>query len=122
MNLMEWSGTMCKGAYPSRKFAVPAYDPTTVVSIQVTAEELEMILTETDIANTKKLRPRLESMAAEGKTVDLDIHDWNTVLLALCGARAKEMAVRKHQLRTATKIANQLVDALGIAPPSLHSR
>ena len=112
---------MCKGAYPSRKVAVPTYDPTTVVSIHLTAEDVAAILTKTDIANTKKLRPRLESMAAEGKAIDLDIHDWSTVLLALCGARAKEMTVRKHQLRTATRIANQLADALGIAPPSLHS-
>ncbi len=82
MNLMEWSDTMCKGAYPSRKVAVPAYDPTTVVSIHLTAEELETILTQTDIAKTKKLRPRLESMAAEGKAIELDIHEWSRVLLA----------------------------------------
>ena len=122
MNLMEWTDTMCKGAYPSRKVAVPAYDPTTVVPIHLTAEELETILTQTDIAKTKKLRPRLESMAAEDKAIELDIHDWSTVLLALCGARAKEMAVRKHQLRTATKIANQLADALGIAPPTMTAQ
>ena len=121
MNLMEWSGTMCKGAYPSRKVAVPAYEPTTVVSIHLAAEELEMILTQTDIANTKKLRPRLEMKAVEDNAIDLDIHEWNRILLALCGARAKETTVRKHQLRAATKIANQLADALGIATPSLHS-
>ena len=89
MNLMEWSDTMCKGAYPSRKVAVPAYDPATVVSIHVTAEELETILIGTDIAKTKKLRPQLESMAAEDKAIELDIHEWSRVLLALCGARAK---------------------------------
>jgi hypothetical protein len=122
MNLMEWSDTMCKGAYPSRKVAVPAYDPTTVVSIYVTAEESETILTQTDIAKTKKLRPRLESMAAEDRALELDIHEWSRILLALCGARAKETAVRKHQLRTATKIANQLADALGIAPPTMTAQ
>ncbi len=58
-------------------------------------------------------------MANEGTSIDLDIHEWSRILLALCGARAKEMAVGKHQLRTATKIANQLADALGIAPPAL---
>ena len=119
MNLMEWSGTMCKGAYPSRKVAVPAYDPITVVSLHLTAEELETILIQTEIANTKTLRPRLEIMAAEDNAIELDIHQWSRILLALCGARAKEMTVRKHQLRTATKIANQLADALGIAPPAL---
>jgi hypothetical protein len=89
------------------------------VSIHVTAYEAEAILTQTDIANTKKIRPRLESMAAEDKAIELDIHEWSRILLALCGARAKVTAVRKHQLRTATKIANQLADALGIAPPVL---
>ena len=63
---------------------------------------------------TKKSRPRLESMAAEDKSIELDIHERSRILLALCGARAKEMAVRKHQLRTATKIANQLADAWGL--------
>ena len=101
------------------RIAVPAYDPTTFVPVHLTAEDLEAILTQTDIAKTKKLRPRLESMAAEGKAIELDIHEWSRILLALCGARAKETAVRKHQLRTATKIANQLADALGIAPPAL---
>ena len=119
MDLMEWSDTMCKGAYPSRKVAVPAYEPTTVVPVHLTAEELEMILTQTDIAKTKKLLPRLEIMAAEDKAIELDIHEWSRILLALCGARAKKMTVRKHQLRTATRIANQLADALGIAPPAL---
>ncbi len=122
MNLMKWTDAMCKGAYPSRKVAVPDYDPTTAVSIQVTAEETEAILTQTDIANTKKLRPRLESMAAEGKAIELDIHEWSMILLALCGASAKEKSVRKNQLKTATMIANQLADALGIAPPSWQSR
>ena len=43
---------MWKGAYPSRKVAVPLYDPTTVVPIQLTAEELEAILTKTEITKT----------------------------------------------------------------------
>jgi hypothetical protein len=122
MDLMEWTDAMCKGAYPSRKVALPAYAPTTVVSVQMTDEETEAILTQTDIANTKKLRPRLESMAAECKAIDLGVHEWSLVLLALCGASAKEMTVRKHLLRTAAKIANQLSESLGIAPPSWRSR
>ena len=122
MNLLEWTDTMCKGTYPSRTVAVPAYDPTTVVPIHLTAEELESILIQTSIAKTKRLRPRLEVMGAEGTSIDLDIHEWSRILLALCGTRAKEMAVRRHQLGTATRIANQLADTLGIAPPSSNSR
>lgn len=118
MDLMEWSDTMFKGAYPSRQVAVPAYDPTTVVSIHLSVEELEVILTQTDIAKTKKLRPRLEVMAAEGTSIDLDINDWSTVLLALCGTRAKEMSVCKHSLKIARRIANQLAEALGINAPA----
>jgi hypothetical protein len=63
MDLMEWTNAMLKGAYPSRKVAVPSYDPMTVMPIQLTADELEAILTKTTIAKTKKLRPRLEAMA-----------------------------------------------------------
>ena len=120
MGLMEWSDAMFKGAYPSRKVAVPAYEPTTVVSIRLTAEELGAILTQTNIAKTKKLRSRLEVMAAESDSIDLDVNDWSTVLLALCGTRAKAAPIRKHHLGTATKIANMLADALAIAPPSLQ--
>ena len=29
-------------------------------------------------------------MAAEGKTIDLDINDWSRVVLALCGPRVNE--------------------------------
>jgi hypothetical protein len=65
MNLMEWSDTMCKAAYPSRRNPVPSYDPMTCVPIHLTADDVAAILTKTDIANTKKLRPRLESMAAD---------------------------------------------------------
>ena len=58
-------------------------------------------------------------MGAESTSIDLDIHDWSTVVLTLCGTSAKEMPVRKHQLRMAARIAHQLADALGIDPPAL---
>jgi hypothetical protein len=119
MDLMEWTDAMCKGAYPSLSVAVPPYDPMTVVSIQLTADELEAILTKTGIARTKKLRPRLEAMAAEGKAIDLDINDWSTVLLALCGARVKEVPVRKHLFGLARRIAGDLAQTLGIDALSL---
>ena len=121
MDLMEWTDAMFKGAYPSRQVAVPSYDPMTVVPIQLTAEELEAILIKTEIAKTKKLRPRLEAMAVEGRAVELDIHEWSRVLLALCGGRMKERAGRKHLLGIAGRIANHLAEALGIDAPSFRT-
>ena len=117
MDLMEWTDAMWKGAYPSRRVAVPLYDPTTVVPIQLTAKELEVILTETEIAKTKKLRPKLEAMAIEGWAVELDIHEWSRVLLALCGGRTKETTGRRRLLGMTTRIANHLAEALEIDPP-----
>jgi hypothetical protein len=117
MDLMEWTDAMWKGAYPSRKVATPLYDPTTIVPIQLTAEELEAILTKTEIAKTKKLRPRLEAMAVEGRVIALDIHEWSRVLLALCGGRTKETKGHKSLLGMAKRIANNLAEALEIDPP-----
>ncbi len=88
------------------------------MSIHLAADELEPILTRTDIANTKKLRPRLEAMAAEGKKTELNITDWSCVVLALCGAKGDKQWGHKQLLRLATKIANQLAEALGIDPPN----
>jgi len=112
IDIMEWTDAMHKGAYPSSKVAVPNYGSTTVVPIRLTAEELEVLLTETSIAKTKKLRPRLEAIAAEGTSIDLDINDWCTVLLALCETRGLGIAVR---------IANHLAEALGIDAPSFRT-
>ncbi len=117
MDLMEWTDKMSKGAYPSAKVAVPLCDPTTVVPIQLTANELESILTKTKIIKTKKLRPTLEAMAVESHAIELDIHEWSSVLLALCGGRMKETAGRKHLLGMAKRIANHLAEAIGIEPP-----
>ena len=119
MDLMEWTDAMCKGAYPSREVPDPPYGPMSVVAIQLTDDELEAILTKTEIANTKKLRPQLEAMAAGGQAIELGIHDWSRVLLALCGARTSPARVGKHLLRIAGKIAKHLADALGIDAPSL---
>ena len=96
-------------------------DPMTVVPIQLTAHELEAILTKTEIAKTKKLRPQLETMATEGKTIDLDINDWSRVLLALCKTGVKEMPVRKSQLGIARRIADHLAEALEIDAPTLRT-
>ncbi len=117
MELMEWSDAMFKAAFPSRKNPAPHYDPDTIISISLTAEELEAILTKTAIARTKKLRPRLEAMAAEGKPIELDVMEWSSVLLPLCGARVKGESVYKHLQGIARKIGGQLAEALGIDPP-----
>ena len=117
MDLMEWTGAIWRAAYPSRKVAVPLYDPTTVVPIQLTAEELELVLIHTEIAKTKKLRPKLEAVAVEGRFAELDIHEWSRVLLALCGGRTEKTAGRKRLLEMAKKIANHLAKALEIDPP-----
>ena len=119
MELMEWSDAMFKAGYPSRKNPVPLYDPETPVTIPLTAGELESILTKTDIAKKKKLRPRLEAMAAEGRPVELGILDWSDVISALSGAKAGRESGRKKFLGLARKIACQLAQALGIdGPPS----
>jgi hypothetical protein len=117
MALTEWSDAMFKGAYPSRDNPVPSYDPMTVVPIRLAAGELDAILTKTRIGKTKKLRPRLEAMAAEGKAIELDINDWSSVLLALCGPRGNSVRDHKHLLRVAVGISNRLAEALGIEPP-----
>jgi hypothetical protein len=118
MALMEWSDLMFKGAYPSREAPVPLYDPETIVPIRLAAEELGAILTQTHIAKMKKFRPRLEAMASEGKAIELNIHDWSNVVSALCGARVDTQSAHKQMLKMATRIANQLAQALNIEPPS----
>ena len=120
MDLMEWTDAMWKGAYPFRKVVDPLYDPTTVVAVQLTADELQAILTKTEIAKSKKLRPRLVAMTAEGLAAELDIHEWNRVLQALCGGRTKEEAGRKRLLGMAKRIATHLAEALGIDPPTME--
>lgn len=119
MDLMEWTDAMWKGAYPSRKVAVPLYGPTTVVPIQLTTEELEVILAETEISKTKKLRPKMEAMASESRGIELDIHEWGRILLALCGGRTKKTPSRKSLLGMAKRIASNLAEALEIDPPNL---
>ena len=120
MALMQWSDAMSKGAYPSRKAPAPLYDPMTLVSIRLATDELEPILTRTDIANTKTLRPRLEAMAADGKSIELNITDWSHVVLALCGAKGDKQWGKKQLLRLATRIANELAEALRIDPPAFQ--
>ena len=120
MELMDWSDAMFKAAFPSRKNPDPPYDPDTSVAISLTAEELEAILTKTRIAKTKKLRPRMEAMAAmaaEGATIELEITEWSNIILALCGSGTDEEPTAGRLQGIARKIAGQLAQELGIDPP-----
>ena len=117
MTLMEWTDAMCKGAYPRRDSPVPPYDPMTTVSISLTAEEVSAVLAGTDVARTKKLRPRLEAVV-QGAQLDLSVDEWGTVCLALCATKTKEVRVRRRLLGIALKIANRLAEALDIAAPA----
>jgi hypothetical protein len=56
-------------------------------------------------------------MAAEDQAIELEIHEWSRILLALCGTTAKEKAVAKHSLRIAGRIAAHLAEVLGIDGP-----
>ncbi|MGA2034618.1 MAG: hypothetical protein ABSG68_20415 [Thermoguttaceae bacterium] len=119
MELMEWSDAMFKGAYPRRNAPDPTYEPTTVVSTRLATDELEAILTKTNIARTKKRRPRLEAMAVENKTIDLEVTEWSSVLLSLCGPKVDGDSAHRRLLGIARRIANQLAEALEIdGPPS----
>jgi hypothetical protein len=118
MALMEWSDTMFKAVYPTGKDAVPLHDPEKPISLRLTADELEAILTQTEIVKTKKLRPRMEAMAAEGKAIDLAIIDWSRIISALCAPKVKADSARRRLLTMATTIAIQLAKTLGIEPPA----
>ena len=118
MALMEWSDAMFKAVYPTRKDAVPLCDPERPVPVRLAADELQAILTKTEIAKTKKLRPRMEAMAAQGKTIDLEVNDWSRIILALCGPRSKKESNHKRLLKTAEGIASRLAEALHIDGPS----
>ena len=86
---MLWTDEMLKAGYPSARKGTPAaYDPMTTVAIPLTAEQWQAVLAETDIARTKKLRPRLEAMAATEQAAALSVDDWGSIMLALCGGTA----------------------------------
>ena len=113
LDFMKWLDEMQKAAYPSRSIPVPSYDPMTVVPLRLTAGELEAILTQTDIARTKKLRPRLEAIARTEHAFDLPVHEWSTVCLALCGTKAKEVRVQKHLFIDRQEDCRRLVRSVG---------
>ncbi|MBU4271524.1 MAG: hypothetical protein KKA28_06640 [Planctomycetes bacterium] len=117
--LMLWTDGMLKAGYPSAwKGTSAVYDPMIPVAIPLTAEQWQAILTETDIARTKKLRPRLEAMAATEHAGALSVDDWGSIMLALCGGRTHPGSrVRKHLLTIAGRIAASLSEALRVDGP-----
>jgi hypothetical protein len=116
---MLWTGEMLKAGYPSlRKGILEAYDPMSTVAIPLTADEWQTILTQTDVARTKKFRPRLEAVAAMEQAADLTVDEWGRIMLALCGRGAsREPGVRKYLLMLAERIATCLSEALPIDGP-----
>jgi hypothetical protein len=110
---------MLKAGYPSLRKGIPAaYDPMSTVTIPLTADEWQAILSQPGIAKTKKFRPRLEAVAETGQAADLSIDEWGRIMLALCGTRAnREPGVRKHLLMLAGKIATSLSEVLPIDCP-----
>lgn len=114
---------MLKAGYRSTRKGTPAtYDPMSTVAVHLTPDEIEAILTKTDIARTKKLRPRLEAMVSAQQDLDLPIHEWGRVIFSLCGAK-QEAHVCKQLISIARKIAKSLSKALDIdTPPSPNPR
>ena len=117
MDLMEWTDEMLKAGYPSAGKGTPAaYDPLSTVVIHLTPDEIDAILTKTDIAKTKKLRPRLEAMVSAQQDVDLSVSEWGRVISSLSVTK-QETHVRKQLMTIARKIANHLSEVLGIDTP-----
>jgi hypothetical protein len=88
------------------------------VAIALTTEELEAITTQTRIAKTKKLRPRLEAIAAAGQVTDLPVSEWANIMLALCGGLGRpKPQIQKYLLLLAGRIATKLAEALPIEGP-----
>jgi hypothetical protein len=114
---------MLKAGYPSARKGTPAaYDPLSPVAIHLTLDEIEAILTKTDVARTKKLKPRLEVMREAQQDVELSVHEWGRVISSLCVAKQKGH-VRRQLSKIARKIAERLSDVLGVpAPPSPNPR
>jgi len=88
------------------------------VPVRLNADELEAILTTTVIATSDDLRPRLATMAAEGKTIDLNVNEWGCILLALIALKIDGDTVRAHLVDIGMDIAAQLAERLGIDPPA----
>jgi hypothetical protein len=119
LDLMHWMAELLKAGYPSaRKGTSAAFDPLSIVTIHLTDEELQLILTETDVARTKKLRPRLEAIVGSQQDVQLSVHEWGLLVYSSCGA-GRETRIRERLMAIAEKIARSLADAVGLQGPPL---
>jgi len=120
LDLMHWTDELLKTGYPSARTGSPAaFDPLSIVTIHLTDEELRLILTETSVARTKKLRPRLEAIVGSQQGVPLPIHEWGRLVFSSCGA-GQEAHIRERLMAIAEKIVRSLADAVGLErPPTL---
>lgn len=117
LDFLHWTDEMLKAGYPSARKGTPAaYDPMSTVTIHLTLDEIDTILTQTDIARTKKLKPRLEAMREAQQDVELSIHEWGRVMFSLFGGK-QAANVPKQRMAIARRIASQLSEALSIEPP-----
>jgi hypothetical protein len=117
--LMHWTDDLLKAGYASARKGTPAaFDPMSTVTIHLTDEELQLILTDTYVARTKKLRPQLESMVGLQRDIELSVHEWGRLVCSLCAAGEGARA-RKRAMTLAGRIARSLAGAVGFeGPPS----
>ena len=119
LDLMRWTDELLKAGYPSARKGTPAaYDPMSTVAIYLTDEDLRLIVTETDVARTKKLRPKLEAIVGSQRDARLSVHEWGRLVCSLCGAR-QGARVRRPAMTLAGRIARSLAEAVGLEEPSL---
>jgi hypothetical protein len=117
--LMHWTDDLLKAGYASARKGTPAaFDPMSIVTIHLTDEDLQLILTDTYVARTKKLRPQLEAMVGLQQDIDLPIHEWARVVCSLCAA-GEGARVRKRAMTLAGRIARSLAQAVGFEGPPL---
>ena len=117
MALMQWSDAMFKGAFPSRKAPAPLYDPTTTVSISLAADELEAILTQHRHFQDEETPSPVGDDGRRGRASNWTLRSGVPSSCRCAGRKVMEQWSRKQLLRIATRIANQLAEALGIGPP-----
>jgi hypothetical protein len=121
LDLMHWTDELLKAGYSSgRKGTPPAFDPMSIVAIHLSDDELQLILTETDVARTKKLRPKLEAMVGSQQDVQLSVHEWGLLMFSLCGA-GKSAHIPKRLMTMAGRIAKSLAEAVGFEGPLLET-
>jgi hypothetical protein len=117
LDFLRWTDEMLKAGYPSARKGTPAaYDPLSPVAIPLTLDEIDAILTQTDVARTKKLKPKLEVMREAQRDVELPVNEWGRVIFSLCGAK-QEAHVCKRLMKIARKIAERLSEVLGVDAP-----